>query len=174
MTMSNAVSPRYLDASAHIGERIVRDAFWHGDRCNWVGAQPRESEHAGHRPNIVYRALGPELYSGTSGVSLFLAELYRVTGDPAFRVTALGAIRHAFSRLDSIPASVRIGLFTGWTGIALVSARIAILLNDAFLFDQARDLAQGAVAVSGHPKEFDIISGRCRGNHCARGVACHP
>jgi lantibiotic modifying enzyme len=92
-----------------------------------------------------------ELYSGTSGVSLFLAELYRVTGDPAFRVTALGAIRHAFSRLDSIPASVRIGLFTGWTGIALVSARIAILLNDAFLFDQARDLAQGAVAVSGHP-----------------------
>src|SRR5947208_14478059 len=121
MTISNAISPRYVDASERIGDQIVRDAFWHKDRCNWVGAQPCESEHAGHRANIVYRALGPELYSGTSGISLFLAELHRVTGDPAFRNTALGALRHAFSRLEAIPPVVRIGLFTGWTGIALVA-----------------------------------------------------
>lgn len=160
MSISNAASPRYLEASVRIGEQIVRDAFWHMDRCNWVGAQPRESEHAGHRANIVYRALGPELYSGTSGVSLFLAELYRVTGDPAVRDTALGALRHAFSRLDLIPPSVRIGLFTGWTGISLVAARVAMLLDDPSLLDQAKDLAKHATNQPCERNDFDMISGR--------------
>jgi lantibiotic modifying enzyme len=144
----------------HIGDRIVRDAFWHMDRCNWVGAQPRGSEHGGHRANVTYRALGPELYSGTSGVSLFLAELYRVTGDVAVRNTALGALRHALSQVDSIPPSFRIGLFSGWTGIALVAARVAMLLNDAYLFDHAKDLANRAANQTCDSKEFDMISGR--------------
>jgi lantibiotic modifying enzyme len=160
MSISNAPSPRYLEASVWIGDRVVRDAFWHMDRCNWVGAQPRESEHAGHRANSVYRALGPELYSGTSGISLFLAELYRVTGDPALRNTALGALRHAFSQVDSIPPSVRIGLFAGWTGIALVAARVAMLLDDPSLFDHAKDLAQRAATQPCDRNEFDMISGR--------------
>jgi len=143
-----------------IGDRIVRDAFWHGDRCNWVGAQPRGSEHAAHRVNVTYRSLGPELYSGTSGASLFLAELYRVTGDSAVRKTALGAIRHALSRVDSIPPLVRIGLFSGWTGVALAAARVAILLDDVDLFNRATDLAARATTQPCDRKEFDMISGR--------------
>jgi lantibiotic biosynthesis protein len=160
VSISNAVSPRYLEASVRIGDRIVRDAFWHMGRCNWVGAQPRESEHAGRPANSIYRALGPELYSGTSGVSLFLAELYRVTGDAAVRNAALGALRHALSQVDSIPPSVRIGLFSGWTGIALVAARVAILLDDPSLFDCAKDLAKRAAAQPCDKNEFDMISGR--------------
>jgi lantibiotic modifying enzyme len=154
------MSPRYQEASVRIGDRIVRDAFWHMDRCNWVGAQPRGSEHGGHRADVTYSALGPELYSGTSGVSLFLAELYRITGDAAVRNTALGALRHALSQVDSIPPSIRIGLFSGWTGIALVTARVAMLLDDAHLFDHAKDLAKRAAIQPCDKKEFDMISGR--------------
>jgi len=91
---------------------------------------------------------------------LFLAELYRVTGDRACRNTALGALRHAFARIDSIPPSVRIGLFTGWTGIALVAARVAVLLDEPSLFDQAKDLAKRAATHPSEEKEFDMISGR--------------
>jgi lantibiotic modifying enzyme len=155
------MSPRYLEASVRIGDRIVRDAFWHMDRCNWVGAQPRESENSGgHRLNVVYRSLGAELYSGTSGISLFLAELYSITRDRAVRNTALGAIRHAFSMIESIPPSVRVGLFAGWTGIALVAARVAMLLDEPSLYSEARDLARRAVSESCDRNEFDIISGR--------------
>src|SRR5947207_5924461 len=160
MSISNPASPRYLEGAVRIGNRIVREAFWHTDRCNWVGAQPRGGEHGGHRADIIYRALGAELYSGTSGVSLFLAELYRITGDAAVRNTALGALRHTFSQVDSIPPPVRIGLFTGWTGMALVAARVAMLLDDAALFDQAKDLGKRAATQTCDRKEFDMISGR--------------
>jgi len=63
MAISNQVPSCFLEASARIGSRIVRDAFWHADRCNWVGALPREGGNEGHRPGTVYLALGPELYS---------------------------------------------------------------------------------------------------------------
>ncbi len=68
---------------------------------------------------LTYRALGPELYSGTSGVAPFLAEFFAVTGDPELRKTALSAIGHSHDRLESIARPSRLGLFTGWTDIAL-------------------------------------------------------
>jgi lantibiotic modifying enzyme len=160
MGISKEVPSCFLEASVRIGNRIVRDAFWYADRCNWVRTLPRESGHEGQRAGTVYRCLGPELYSGTSGVALFLAELYRVTGDRAYRNAAFGALRHAFSRIDSIPSSIRIGLFSGWTGIALVAARVAVLFDEPSLFDEAKDLVKRAAAQPCERKEFDMISGR--------------
>ena len=47
-------------------------------------------------------ALGPELYDGTSGVALFLAQLFARTGNLEFRHTALGAITRALRQLDRL------------------------------------------------------------------------
>ena len=49
---------RFLDQARRIGEDICRDAVWHEDRCNWVGAV--REEVAPGQPAIAYAALGPD------------------------------------------------------------------------------------------------------------------
>ena len=53
--------------------RFVRTPEWSSNRCNWMGAT---TDSAGKGS---FGVLGPHLLSGTSGVALFLAELYAAT-----------------------------------------------------------------------------------------------
>ena len=63
---------RFLDAAWSIGMRLCRDAIWDGDRCNWLGDSMEP--HAGEW-KVAHKSFGPELYSGTTGIALFLARL---------------------------------------------------------------------------------------------------
>ena len=108
---------------------------------------------------MTYRTLGSDLYSGTSGVALFLAELFAATNEPWARRTSLGAIQHALSRADSVQPAARLGLFSGWTGIALAAARISVILDDPALRDDARRLLQRTDFEGSGQGDFDLVSG---------------
>ena len=157
MDSSNSELLRTADG---IGCRLGRQAIWHEERCNWLGAQSIERPPGGSYQGVTYEALGPDLYSGTAGVALFLAELYAETGERQVRRTALGAIRQALSRLDTVPAFARLGLFSGWMGVALSAVRVGILTDEAVLLEQARDLLRRAAAASYDPIAFDLMAGR--------------
>src|SRR5215213_10700627 len=103
---TDAGTSSFLEAVDAIGERLSREAVWHQGRCNWMGVEPVGQGRTPGEPGMAYKALGPELYSGTSGVALFLAELHAVTGDVAARCTALGGLRHALSYVDAVPPLV--------------------------------------------------------------------
>ena len=160
MNSSSLHRDAFLDASTQIGQRIADEAFWHEGRCNWIGAEPVERRERGERSPLTYRVLGPDLYSGTSGVALFLAELYAVTRNQDFRRSALGAIHHSLACCDSIPSRLRLGLFTGWTGIALAAVRIGRILDQPELDHRARNLLVRVLAEQFDRSEFDMISGR--------------
>src|SRR5258708_24002745 len=83
-----------LEAAAAIGAGLARDALWDGKRCNWLGDV---MELVLRSWQVVHRSYGPDLYGGTSGVSLFLARLFQITGERVFRVTAEGAAGNADS-----------------------------------------------------------------------------
>jgi lantibiotic modifying enzyme len=125
------MSSEYLDAAEAIGRRVVADAVWHEGRCNWVGVamDPKEPWQA------EYRALEPNVYDGSAGVGVFLAQLAAVTGDADARRTAAGAMRHALARA---PAYRSEGLYAGCLGIAWAAARAAELLDDEDLQIAAR------------------------------------
>jgi hypothetical protein len=141
-----------LAVAAEIGARLAREAIWYEDQCNWMGATLADPRHG-----RVYAALGPDLYAGTSGVALFLAELWAVTGDVAIRRTALGAMRQALAQAGALPPPARLGLYTGWVGIALAATRLGGLLDDGALIGQARDLVRTLPADGAH--EHDFLSG---------------
>ncbi len=149
-----------MKTAEDIGRRISEQAFWHEDRCNWMGAEPLERRDGRFQPSVTHRNLGPDLYSGTSGVALFLAELFGVTGEPAARRLALGAIRQALSRVDAIQPSARLGLFSGWIGIALVTVRVAMILGEPMLHNQALQLLERSFSDSYDKREYDLMSGR--------------
>jgi lantibiotic biosynthesis protein len=146
------------DVASAIGDRIAQDAFWHEDRCNWVGAQPSQSlQRAG--VGTTYQTLGPDLYSGTSGVALFLAELAATNSAAVIRETALGAIRQALSRYVDVHQQARLGLFSGWLGIVLAAVRISTILDAPAIRVEALSLLRRCLDEGAETDEFDLMSG---------------
>ena len=149
----------FLRAALAIGRRLSQEAIWYRNRCNWLGDGSETDPGAKASAGLVHKALGPELYSGTSGVALFLAELYAATGDPDIRRTALGAIRQALSQVSALRPPVHLGLYTGWTGIAFVATRVGALLEEeATLYGATRRLL-ATVRKDRQQRELDLLSG---------------
>lgn len=152
---------RFESMAIAIGRRLVDEAIWSGPRCTWLGYASHASERATGEEDLAYHALGPELYEGVSGVALFLAELYGTTGAVEFRDTAIGAMNQALARASSIPVEERMGLYTGWPGIALAATHVALGCDVERLADEGMDLFR---QLTGEPAdgaaEFDLLGGQ--------------
>ena len=108
-------------------------------------------------PALIYATLGADLYGGTAGIAVFLAELAAATGEAGCRRTALGAIRHALAREPDLPPALNLGLYSGRIGIALAAARVGSLLADDDLLGRSPAIVRG---LEGTGNEFDLITGR--------------
>ena len=85
--------------------------------------------------NTIYnRALSPDVYDGTSGIALFLLNLYSFQKTEEYYKTAEGAINQALSRIDDIHPLSRFGFYSGKLGIAYIATKIGKnLKNDIFM-----------------------------------------
>jgi hypothetical protein len=151
----------WLPAARRIGVDLCQRAFWHEDRCSWIGADPSGGPPLdGGPPGATSSALGPGLYSGTAGVALFLAELAAATGLDDARRTATAAARHALRHAERLPGRA---LYTGALGVALAAARVGVVLADVTLVSAGRALALTCVRDGEAPDEFDLIGGDAGG-----------
>jgi len=105
----------FLNAAERIARRLVRDALWYGHECNWLGWAV---DVFGRNWSSVYKAQTPMLYDGTAGIALFLARVYRLTGERAFAETATGALNHSLAAMPSLPEEVRASVYSGALGVA--------------------------------------------------------
>jgi lantibiotic modifying enzyme len=149
------VTAAWLGVADEIGEDLVQQAIWHEDMCNWMGALPEPGP--GDGVQMTYAALTPDLYGGTSGVALFLAELYSHTGDPRQRQTALGAARQAATHSGAIAAG-QPGLYAGLVGLVFALWRIGDCLGEPDVVREARALTR-QLESSEHADGFDLMSG---------------
>ena len=147
---------RFLDVAWSIGTLLCRDAIWDGDRCNWLGDSMEA--HAGEW-KVAHKSFGPDLYSGTSGIALFLARLHRFRPDGVIAQTARGALRQALSRAGEVPAEMRHSLYSGWIGIALALLDAAELLDDPSLQREALRLVDAQLGHELDPLSLDVIGG---------------
>jgi lantibiotic modifying enzyme len=150
-----------LEVVAGLGYRVAKSAIWFDGRCNWVGALPREESRGA--PTIA--ALGADLYGGTGGVALFLAEAGSRLDDDRLRTTAVGAIRHALDHAQRIPPELRDGLYHGPIGVAYAATRAAGLLESEELMAGARELLRAWRRDGARSASTDVMSG------CAGAVA---
>jgi lantibiotic modifying enzyme len=147
---------RRLGLAGEIADRLCEEAYRYGGECTWMGTV----QHGGHETaTFTWETLGPDLYGGTSGVGLFLAEMYARTGEARYRDTGREALRFSAARLDRIPARSRQGFYSGRVGVAYVLARGGELLEDPELaHDASRELDHRA-ADQNDGILLDIISG---------------
>jgi hypothetical protein len=152
---------RFQDAALVMGRWLCSEALWAGNQCNWIGPV---QEPGDHRPAEYWEksaALGPDVYSGTCGISLFLAELHVRAIDEDVRKAALGAIRQAIAHVEALTPRTSVGFYCGWTGVALSAARIGGLLGEETLLEEAARLVRRFGAIN-NGVSFDAISG-CAG-----------
>lgn len=152
--------PAFLAVASGLGHQIADSATWFNGRCNWVGALSREESGMSGHPAIA--ALGPDLYGGTSGVALFLAESGARLDDDRLRATALGAIRLALDDAGAIDADVRDGLYAGPVGIAYAAARVAALVGAEDVLARACELLAAWRRDGTRSGPSDVMSG-CSG-----------
>jgi lantibiotic modifying enzyme len=149
----------FIEAAVEIGRRLSSDALWHAGRCSWLGSKVA----GGMRDVGVQGMLDGTLYSGTSGIALFLAELYRVTGESCFRKTACAAIDHAVGWSESQADPRVTGLYTGWPGVAVAAARIGAVLGVDRLLHRSRLLTDRFTRHDSAEGEYDLMSGLAGG-----------
>jgi lantibiotic modifying enzyme len=150
----------FLELAGRLGREIAGSAIWFDGRCNWVGALPLDESRVSGSAEMA--ALGPDLYGGTSGVALFLAEAGARLDDDSLRAAALAAIRLALDHPDRIDPQVRDGLYGGCIGIAYAAARVAGLLGAEDVHARARELLVAWRRDSTRSESSDLMSG-CAG-----------
>ncbi len=166
---SRAESPRpasmsLLDAAIRIGRGLCRSAYWdrEGRLCNWVGRSTAEVAEPGGPVTPASAALGPDLYLGSAGIALFLAELESATDDEEFRRTSRGAIARSIRQLERSPVKQPLSplsFFSGDLGVAYLAWRVGNLTRSDELFDQAGSILERVVDAVASPHMLDVIGG---------------
>jgi len=104
----------FLQTAQQIAARLVGQAVWNGEACSW-------HSNTG-------RLLGGDVYDGTSGIALFLAELHGVRPDLEVGRTAEGAVHHAITGWTERTRGT-LGLYVGDVGVAYTAARVGALVG---------------------------------------------
>jgi len=145
----------FFETAQAIGARLCRDAIWSGARCNWIGAS---MEGLGAW-TVVQKSFGPDLYSGTSGIGIFLAELAALNNEGIFRRAAEGAAAQALSRLEDIPPTMRLGFYSGHSGIAYALVRIGERIGNPALVERGVALMDSLTSLAVSEQGIDVVSG---------------
>ena len=148
-----------LRTAYEIGRQLLSEAVWHQSRCTWLSFEPDPRHFKDGVTRMDFKAMGPDLYDGCSGVSRFLSDLYEQTGDQELRRTAIAGMKNALQSLEDIPAHGMIGFYTGWTGIAFAAAQIGIQTREEQLLSAAVGLLKKLSRESLGPAEPDLLSG---------------
>lgn len=149
-----------LGLASDIAARLERRAMRDGDGAAWIGLDPLAD---GGGWQLV--ALGPDLYGGAPGISLFLSAHARLAGSEASRGLALAGLAPVRYNLHSSGAArfarvLGVGGASGLGSLVYALTASGNLLDDPALIDDARRMA-GLVTddVIAGDKVYDIIGG---------------
>ncbi len=147
----------FLDAAIACGERLLETAIFHEKQSSWVCLVDE-----GGTDEILYKigTIKQNLYGGLLGIALFLAYLYKVSGEKKYKDIAEACLKQLetnhFSGLNSV------GAYVGLCGLIYVNMHLAKLFNYDDLHKRtsfALDLLPGFIAAD---QSLDLISG-CAG-----------
>lgn len=159
---SAAEPARLLAGARGIADQLVAIAARRDDQVNWLGL-----ELVDERQWLVL-PMGAGLATGYTGVALFLAEIWALTGVQRYAATARAALGRvpyllaALSRDDAAVRAVGCGGLTGFGGIAYALARLAYRLGDAQPHGWTRtaiDLAGRSLGPDAAPGVFTGVAG---------------
>ena len=176
MNATVGTKERILRAALRIGRQLCDTAFWDEEQqvCTWMGRTDVE-DPSGTGYAAAVAALGPHLYAGSSGVGLFLAELYGQTQDEAARRTAEGALRRAVKYLLHHKAlTSALAFHLAHVGVAYVFARFRELGLCEDLHEDVNQLVHQVAAALDEDHLLDLLGGNAGAIPALLAVARRP
>ncbi|MEM6686530.1 MAG: lanthionine synthetase LanC family protein [Bacteroidota bacterium] len=146
----------YIKTAHNIGKYLAKEALWYKDMCNWTG---HEVAPVGDNYETVVKACGIELYSGLTGIALFLAELYEKTQDPIILHTLNGALNTIYFNIDKGDNLNNFGYYSGKIGAGYTLWRIGVKSGNEALVTKALSYIKSVKNEEIADYEVDIISG---------------
>jgi type 2 lantibiotic biosynthesis protein LanM len=144
---------RLLDRAHAAGERLADLALRRDGRATWMGVEFHQQ-----RWSLV--PLGEDLYMGTPGIALFLAQLGAATRDERFAVLAREALAMLRARLRHTAAGLSfLGAFQGWGGLLYAFTRLADLWQDRKLRAEAAAILDRLPPLIETERDLDVITG---------------
>lgn len=152
---SAGASGALIEAAVVIGERLVGRAVWWRDLCNWTSIG---WDHEGDVPIPTCWSLGADIYGGTAGVGVFLAEVAAITGCRRTRATAIAALATALEPDARLSPENRFGFHAGISGVAWAAQHVGRVAEASGLAERAARLMDELGEPDDVP-EFDLVSG---------------
>lgn len=105
--------------------------------------------------------VGNDLYSGNSGIALFLASLGAITGDEKYKIAALEAITVVINSINETLdfSTTKIGLFSGISGFLYSIYHIGRILDKKELINFVYEKLWIVKDMIGTEQSYDIVSG---------------
>lgn len=146
------------------GKRLGELALQNETGAYWLGVGPLDESTWALVPS------GTDLYSGTTGIALFLAYLGAVSGDPAPTLLARramtslrGELRESLMTLtadeEGIASFPTVGAFVGLPSVIFVLTHLGVLWDEPELVDEAADLARRLTPLIAKDAYLDVLQG---------------
>jgi hypothetical protein len=137
-----------------VARRLVRDAFWSGDRCNWLGWAYVQR---GQDWLPAYRSQGPALHDGLAGIALFLGEWCSRASEPL----AMETLEAGMRQLDASAGAFgpHHGFHAGSPGIAYTLMRLGRLFGRDGWVRHGLAILEAVAGLEPTPGEHGIYNG---------------
>ncbi|WP_420575089.1 lanthionine synthetase LanC family protein [Kordia sp.] len=145
----------YVKTAHNIGKYLAKEALWYKDMCNWTS---HEVAPVGGKFETVVKACSIDLYSGLTGIALFLAELFEKTQDPIILHTLNGALKTIYANLDENKVN-NYGYYSGKIGVGYTLWKIGKKSGNDELVTRAISYLKAIKDEDIADYEVDIISG---------------
>lgn len=145
----------YFNSAVKIAKHLVKEAIWYNDMCNWIGYEVCPVD--GQFVNAV-KPCGIELYSGLSGITLFLTEVYLRTKDKLVLHSIEGAINSIQHNINSNTLN-NYGYYSGKIGLGFSLWKIGRKLKRAEISQQGLDIVKSVKNMGISDHEVDVVSG---------------
>ncbi|WP_347069980.1 lanthionine synthetase LanC family protein [Flavobacterium sp. WV_118_3] len=143
----------FLETAWDIACELIKSSIWQGDSCTWQGYS---MEAVNGKYEGILRTFGADIYSGTSGIALFLAALYSEKKDAVLLKTIEGCLSQMTSLMHTAPDH---GFYSGKPGIASALIKIGSQLERSEIVAAGIKLLESIPTTSLQSYEIDVISG---------------
>ncbi|KQX71479.1 hypothetical protein ASD48_14025 [Streptomyces sp. Root1310] len=150
-----------LALASSVGRRLDELSLQNERGAYWLGVGPLDESAWGLFPS------GSDLYSGTSGIALFLGYLGAITDEPSATLLARRALTSARTQVrewlreepDPGGSAPTVGAFDGLASVVYVLTSLGVLWAEQDLLDEAAELAERLPPLISGDLSLDVIYG---------------
>ncbi|MGE5606305.1 MAG: type 2 lanthipeptide synthetase LanM family protein [Bacteroidota bacterium] len=150
------------EKALEIADELMKKAVFSPDgACSWIGLNYSTAIN-----QYLLEPLGYSYYDGVSGVGIFLAALYKVTGEEAYRDYALSSVKNLCEAINKekhlydMMGQMEVGGGFGSASIVYALSKIAELLGEEKLLQDATKAAYAYnEEIAAKDKKYDLLLG---------------